>query len=151
MNIKQSTFLACLAASLAAGSGSALADSLSAAEAAAAPARLAGSHWMMALPKEGGCEVPPEISFKKDGTIEGNAGCNDFKGSWKAAGSALRIERRNTTSRNCGEKFLALEKAFGAALDHAASLKADGGSLILLDSRGQELGRIIPAFAGSCD
>lgn len=140
-----------LAALLAALASPAFADQAPAADVAANPALLSGSRWMMVLPKGTDCEVPPEIDFRKDGTIEGNAGCNDFRGSWKTEGARVRIERKNITSRNCGEKFLKLEQAFGGAVDGAASLKADGKELILVSADGKELGRVTPVVAGSCD
>lgn len=154
MNLIRNALLSALAiavTSAASSSPAFAADAPAASDIAANPALLSGTRWMMALPKESDCEVPPEVAFKKDGSIEGNAGCNDFTGDWKAEGKTLKVERKNTSSRNCGPKFLALEKAFGGALDKTAALRAEGNLIALLDADGEVLARITPAVAGACD
>ncbi len=117
---------------------------------AAAPA-LAGTSWMMALPKGADCEVPPEVKFLKDGRIEGNAGCNDFGGSWKQDGDRLTVKYEPKTNRNCAKAFLEPEKVFAAGLRGVASVKPDGKGLLLLDAAGKTLVRVVPAEAGACD
>ena len=81
MTLRRSIFAAAIAAMI----------STTAFAAPGAAASLAGTSWMMELPKGSSCEVPPEIQFRKDGSIAGNAGCNDFKGSWKADGDSLSV------------------------------------------------------------
>lgn len=122
------------------------------ARAAQAPALkdLGGTRWMMVLPKDSSCEVPPEVDFAKDGTLVGDTGCNEFGGTWETDGKRLSIKRRNKTSRNCAKQFLDLEHAFAGALDRTASAKPAGSDLILLDAEGRELLRLTPAVAGSC-
>ena len=151
MTLFQKALFAALALTAASSFPALAAEGPAPAEVAANPALLSGTRWMMAIPKESDCEVPPEVAFKKNGAIEGNAGCNDFKGSWKAEGKTLRIERQNTSSRSCGPKFLALEKAFGGALDKTVALRAEGNLIALLDAEGEVLARITPAVAGACD
>ena len=68
MTLRRSIFAAAIAAMI----------STTAFAAPGAAASLAGTSWMMELPKGSSCEVPPEIQFRKDGSIAGNAGCNDF-------------------------------------------------------------------------
>ncbi len=121
-----------------------------AAASAAVPA-LSGTSWMMELPKDSHCEVPPEIEFRKDGSIAGNAGCNDFKGNWKQDGEKISIGYQPVTNRSCGEAFLAPERAFTAGLKGAVQLKEDGKALLLISSSGKTLLRVVPAKAGACD
>ena len=112
---------------------------------------LAGTTWMMKIPKGHACEVPPEIEFRKDGTVRGNSACNDFSGTWKADGDRLSVSVKNTTQRKCGKAFAELETAFGGALRSFASVRKEGNGLLLRDAGGKTLVTIVPALAGACD
>ena len=118
---------------------------------AAALESLAGTNWMMLIPKGQSCEVPPEIEFRKDGTAAGNSGCNEFAGNWKVAGGRLLLTVENKTNRRCGKSFMALEETFGGALRRYASVKKEGKALTFLGSDGKPLAQIVPAQAGACD
>ena len=111
---------------------------------------LGGTSWAQALPKAKSCDLPPEITFEKDGTLAGNAGCNDFRGTWSRDGDKLSLRFEPSSSYPCGKAKLALEASFSRSLRATVSARLEGSALLLLDAGGRELARLEPAFAGAC-
>jgi heat shock protein HslJ len=77
--------------------------------------------------------LPTFIKFQEDGNLYGNAGCNNFFGSFEAKenGSFSVIEPLGATMMFC-ERFMDEESAFLAALQSAKSLEFnDVGQLVI--------------------
>jgi heat shock protein HslJ len=73
----------------------------------------------------------------KDGQVTGSAGCNNFRGSYKAEGGRIQIGPLATTRRACAEELMTQEKEFLAALASAVTWKIDGNVLDLHRADGE--------------
>ena len=70
------------------------------------------------------------------GFIQGNAGCNAFRGIWSLEGKTLRIGTLTTTAKECGEAAMTQEKALLNALSSVAGWRVIGDCLSLLRGDG---------------
>lgn len=85
--------------------------------------------------------VAATVTFKGDGTMDLNAGCNQGGGAWVAAGSGIRITDLVLTKKACEGAGAALEAAVLAVLRadtiaasieaNVLTLQAAGGGLLL--------------------
>jgi heat shock protein HslJ len=78
--------------------------------------------------------VPEAVSASAtfaDGTVSGNAGCNDYSGSYTIDGDKLTIGQLATTRKACGPAETALETAFLAAMGRVATYSVSDESLEL--------------------
>jgi heat shock protein HslJ len=78
--------------------------------------------------------VPKAISASATfaaGTISGNAGCNDYTGTYTVDGDKLTIGPLATTKKGCGPAQTALETAYLAALGRVATYTVFGMRLDL--------------------
>jgi heat shock protein HslJ len=64
--------------------------------------------------------------------LHGNAGCNQFRGGWSTDGPTIRIGPLAATRKVCADSVMAEERAFLAALEHAAGYRLTGPRLDLL-------------------
>lgn len=75
-------------------------------------------------------EAPLDMTFAKDGTVAGSAGCNRFTATFEADGSAVRFGPAATTRRTCpGEGVMEQEQAFLNALASVATMRIEGDRL----------------------
>jgi heat shock protein HslJ len=63
--------------------------------------------------------------------VSGNAGCNDYTGSYTVDGEKLTIGPLAATKKACGPAETAVETAFLAVMGHVATYSISGGSLEL--------------------
>jgi len=78
--------------------------------------------------------VPQAVSASatfSDGIVSGNAGCNDYTGSYTVDGAKLTIGPLAVTRKACGPAETAVETVFLAAMGSVASYTVSGGSLEL--------------------
>lgn len=64
-----------------------------------------------------------------DGVISGNAGCNNFRGSFKTSGNRIELGVAATPRRACSEERMTQEREFLAALASSVSWTVEGGVL----------------------
>lgn len=105
-------------------------------------AGLAGTSWL--LVSLGGqpalADTPVTADFGADGTLSGTAGCNNYSGSYTAAGDTLTVAPNMvSTMMACLDPIMQQESAFLAGLQAAATYQITGDSLVLLDANGTEL------------
>ena len=94
---------------------------------------LVGTEWILGdLPGQVLADVRPTISFSGDGTVEGNAGCNTFSGSYTVDGSNLTFGPLTSTRMACEGAKGTLETAFLGAIQATTTYEiTDAGELKL--------------------
>jgi heat shock protein HslJ len=100
---------------------------------------LAGSSWLASYVNTGESNgvvssssimaAQQTLMFDNEGKISGNAGCNNYFGTYRADGNSLTFSEISFTEMFCGDGLMAEESAFLAALQEAATYKITGGSL----------------------
>jgi heat shock protein HslJ len=78
--------------------------------------------------------VPQAVSASatfSDGIVSGNAGCNDYTGSYTVDGDKLTIGPLAVTRKSCGPAETAVETVFLAAMGNVATYTVSGSSLEL--------------------
>lgn len=74
----------------------------------------------------------PTLTFAQDGTVSGNAGCNQYSASFRTDGATIAIGQVRSTLMGCDGDRNAQEAAFLGGLQGATSWQqADDGNLIL--------------------
>ncbi len=58
--------------------------------------------------------------FKSDGTLSGNAGCNNYNTTYKTDGNKIKIEPAASTMMACAEDVMAQEFQYLTALENAS-------------------------------
>jgi len=81
------------------------------------------------------------VTFGEDGKVSGNAGCNNFSGSYEVDGDSISIGPLATTRKMCAqpEGVMETEQAFLQNLDNAATFSITGDTLTLFDKDGGKL------------
>jgi len=72
-----------------------------------------------------------------DGTVSGNAGCNDYTGAYTVEGDKLTIGPLAATKKACGPAQSALETVFLTALGQVATYTVTGSTLELKTADGK--------------
>jgi heat shock protein HslJ len=91
------------------------------------------------------------ITFGEDGQVSGNAGCNDFSGSYQIDGNRLTFGELATTRKMCAkpEGVMETEQAFLKNLSDAATFEVVGDALTLYGQDGGKLLVFQPAETSS--
>ncbi len=85
---------------------------------------------------------PTAITFTTDGTVAGNAGCNQFTGGFELTGTRLSMGPLAVTQRMCAvEALMEQEGRFLKALENVDGVSMDNGMLVLTDAAGETLVR----------
>ena len=94
---------------------------------------LVGTEWILGdLPGQVLADVRPTISFSGDGTVQGNAGCNTFSGTYTVDGSNLTFGPLASTKMACEGATGTLETAFLGAVQATTTYEiTDAGELKL--------------------
>lgn len=99
---------------------------------------LAGTSWEVISYNNGQGGVVTVLSgttltanFGEDEELSGNAGCNEYTGTYEADGESIKLVPFGTTRKNCPEPegVMQQESAYLAALETAASYSFDGMTL----------------------
>lgn len=72
--------------------------------------------------------------FKKDGTLSGNSGCNEYNSTYKTDGNTITIGAVATTRMACAEDVMNQEQLYLAALQGATTYQLGENLLDLLGS-----------------
>ncbi len=73
------------------------------------------------------------LHFAAPNQVDGDTGCNLFRGPLASEGQTIRLGPLATTRRACAPAMMDQERRYLTALARAASLRRDGTLLILLD------------------
>ena len=77
------------------------------------------------------------LQFAAEGTVSGNAGCNQYNGSFTTEGDALTVGPLATTRMAClSEDLNAQETQYLAALQNSATYDISNGTLTIRDAGG---------------
>ncbi len=109
---------------------------ISACTARQSPASLTGS-WKLTsygpanapTPAVAGTEAG--LTFKDDGTLTGNSGCNGFGGSYTVDGSQVTFKDIISTLMACDDPRMAQEKVVHTVLAETATFKIEGNTLTI--------------------
>ncbi len=112
--------------------------------------QLNNTSWMMKLPKNSQCEVPPMIEFSDD-RASGDLGCNRFDGVVKISGNHLEFDQVAVTMKMCAPQYMTLENQMLNMINNARSAKQTKDTLTFFDADGKELLTLVPEVAGACD
>ncbi|WP_405630787.1 META domain-containing protein [Streptomyces sp. NBC_01174] len=120
------------------------------------PAPLTGTAWTVtglvsgdvaaSLPT--GTEKKAHLTFGKDGSVEGNLGCNSFHGKAKVSGSTLTFGPLASTRKMCAGPEMELERALLAVLDGTTAYGIEHRSLSIEAKSGKGLNANAPAAKG---
>jgi heat shock protein HslJ len=77
-------------------------------------------------------------NFGQDGVVSGNAGCNDYSGSYQTDGNAISVGALAVSAMICAEpeEIMQQETDYLAALQSAATYQIDGNRLELRTASG---------------
>jgi putative lipoprotein len=71
------------------------------------------------------------ITFKEDGTLSGNSGCNGFGGEYKVSGDQVTFSGLVSTLMACAEPLMAQEGTMFTVLNGASAYNVQGGVLTI--------------------
>jgi uncharacterized lipoprotein YbaY len=117
-----------------------------------APNELEGTRWVAESitgepPAEG---VTSTIAFATDGKVSGNAGCNDYFGSYAVEGDSIAFGHMGATQKMCvDEANMVQEGRFLAALGQAERFSVQDGKLLIYSTGHDEPTRMVPASSTS--
>ena len=84
-----------------------------------------------------GTEITAEF---KDGNLAGNAGCNNYFGTYQVDGNTLKVSGIGSTMMACLETgVMEQEQAYLAALEQSATFQAQADSLQIADAGGKTI------------
>lgn len=88
----------------------------------------------------------PEMTLTFAGAdVSGNAGCNNFGGSFSVTDDALTLSRLAATRKACEEEIMQAEGRFLLALESVSTYELDNGALLLNHPLGTLVFRPVPA------
>jgi len=102
-------------------------------------ASLAGS-WKLisygtaSAPTPAVANVEAGLTFKEDGTVTGNSGCNGFGGSYTVDGDRVAFKDIVSTLMACDDPRMAQEEAVHKVLTDTAAFKIEGNTLTLTNN-----------------
>ncbi len=128
----------------------AMTDKDNTAAAAGEALQLTDTSWMMKLPKNSQCDVPPMIEFGEK-QASGDMGCNRFTASYSVDGTKIQFDQVAATLRMCGPEYMKLEDQMQNLLNAARSAKQTKTALTFFDEDGKEILTLVPEEAGACE
>ena len=74
------------------------------------------------------------LTFKDDGTVTGNSGCNALGGNYQVEGEQVTFDQITSTLMACDEARMAQEGAVHQVLTDTATFKIEGKTLTLTNN-----------------
>jgi putative lipoprotein len=74
------------------------------------------------------------LTFKDDGTVTGNSGCNGLGGNYKVEGDQVTFDQIVSTLMACDDARMTQEGAFHQVLTDTATFKIEGNTLTLANN-----------------
>lgn len=93
--------------------------------------------------KDADPDVTTTLIFQEDGSFSGSGGCNRIGGSAKFDGAALKMSDVLSTMMACEDAKSTQEREFLEVLPKVASHAVDGDTLVLMDSAGAAVARMV--------
>ena len=112
---------------------------------ASAPTGLAGTAWKVTGYNNGKQAVVSVIigteltlNFSAEGQVSGNAGCNNYNGSYQSTGDSLKVGPLASTRKFCTtpDGVMDQETQYLTALQNAVTYKIEGNNLTIRDASG---------------
>jgi heat shock protein HslJ len=103
---------------------------------------LAGTSWKITGVNTGSALVSSAltesltIDFGTEGSVTGNGGCNNFKGTYELEGGTITFSEFASTMKGCDAEVMEMEDKYLAALAAATTVERSGDSLTLRDDAG---------------
>jgi heat shock protein HslJ len=110
------------------------------------PSELSATTWKLAYYSDGqggwiaainGTNVT--ATFGLDGTLNGNAGCNQYSSQYSVNGNSISITVPGVSTTTCSESVMQQEHTYLSRLPLASTWKITDGSLMLSDASGNSL------------
>ena len=140
-----------LLAALVLGATTLTACSVTTPKAPAEPVVLAGTSWMLQVPKESDCDAPPMLEFG-DNWVAGDLGCNRARGGYTLEGNKLTFDdKMAVTRRMCSPKLMDRESKMLNAINKVRTVEKTDKGLVFYDEAGAELITLVPELSGSCN
>jgi heat shock protein HslJ len=112
---------------------------------------LTAHSWMSTDLHAKSCDLPPLITFKKDGTLAGEPGCNNLFGNYEIGrDGAFLFDKMGMTRKLCAKHYMDQEEKFVSMLNNTRYAKKEGDKIIFYDENRKELGTIEPEKSGGC-
>lgn len=105
---------------------------------------LAGTEWRVVEldGKSADPKVTSTLAFGADGAVNGNGGCNTFRGDVDIQGTTMKFGQLASTMMACEGAKSAQEARFHAALSQTAAYSVQDGELTLVDATGKAVARL---------
>jgi len=84
-------------------------------------------------------DTPVTATFDNDGTVSGNASCNDYSGPYRSNDYTISIGPLTATRMACERDVMDQEQAFLEALESAGDYMVQASTLTLADEGGRPL------------
>ncbi|MFE7481655.1 META domain-containing protein [Streptomyces sp. NPDC057552] len=121
-------------------------------------ADLVGTRWAVdtLLDGESATSVPadlpedraPHLTFGEDGTVQGNYGCNSYRGTAEVKGSAITFGPPAGTKKLCPDPEMETERAVLAVLDGPATYTVKGRTLTITADDGKGIAATVAPEEG---
>ncbi len=111
---------------------------------------LAGTSWMLPVPKDSDCATNPMLEFSAD-SVAGDLGCNRAHGSYKIEGNRLTFGPVAVTRRMCAPNYMKLERTMLDAINNVKTISKTESELTFYDADGKVLVTLVPELSGSCN
>lgn len=93
------------------------------------------SSWMPATDSVPSCDIPATITFKKNGKLNSEPGCNSLFGDYVIGDNdKLEFVNMGMTRKLCAKQYMDLEASFTDLLNKTKFAKKDGKYLIFFPS-----------------
>lgn len=104
------------------------------------PVNLNGSWKIVSIMGEKTADFSPaELTFAKDGKLNGNNSCNNFFATYTQNGNQLTINLGGSTMKACVDTLMAQEQLVTEALPNVAQIKLENSKLELQNAKGKTL------------
>lgn len=105
---------------------------------------LAGTEWKVTelRGKNADPQVTSILAFGADGAVNGNGGCNTFRGDVEIEDTTMKFGQMASTMMACDGAKSTQESLFHEALSQTASYLIEDGELTLLDPAGKAVARL---------
>ncbi len=77
------------------------------------------------------------LTFRSDGKLNGNVGCNSFNGDYKVYGSTITFGPIASTMMACADPFMQQEGVVFNVFTNSATFKVDGNMLTVTSADGE--------------
>lgn len=97
---------------------------------------LVGTNWVAesVAGQPVGAGFASTVFFETDERVTGNAGCNEYFGSWGTDGEGIAFGHIGATMMSCPDEQMAQEQSFMEALSAAERFEIQDGKLLIFSS-----------------